>query len=183
MKNGLSYLLYFRAHLSNPAKGNSIKTVEIVKDWTDITTTLGGDDANPDAITCFYSYYLCNNGRDHCNKEKKNFIAAIQRNRFESICSHLSGFAHEKGQVAAVYNQKTDELLIKYYDPEHDSPKYVLSNAFRKSKKSKTLKKRSRKSTIPVYSEYVEMFNLCDRFNRNLHERTWPHKRGGLHKK
>ena len=169
--------------MSNPAKGNSIKTVEIVKDWTDITTTLGGDDANPDAITCFYSYYLCNNGRDHCNKEKKNFIAAIQRNRFESICSHLSGFAHEKGQVAAVYNQKTDELLIKHYDPEHYSPKYVLSNAFRKSKKSKTLKKRSRKSTIPVYSEYVEMFNLCDRFNRNLHERTWPHKSGGLHKK
>ena len=82
-----------------------------------------------------------------------------------------------------VYNQKAYELLIKYYDPEHDSPKYVLSNAFRKSKKSKTSKKRSRKSTIPVYSEYAEMFNLCDRFNRNLHERTWPHKRGGLHKK
>jgi hypothetical protein len=125
LDNGRSFLLYFRAHLSDPAKGVTIKTQEIVKDWTTITTTLGGDGANPDAITVFDSYYLCNAGREYCNTEKKKFIAAIQRNRFEPICSHLSGVAHEKGEVAAAYYEKTKELLIKQFDPEHDSPQYV----------------------------------------------------------
>ena len=36
--------------------------------------------------------------------------------------------------------------------------------------------------SIPVYSEYAIIFNLCDRFNRNLHERTWSHKSGGFHR-
>jgi hypothetical protein len=137
LPNGSSFLLYFRAHLSDPANGVSIKTQEIVKDWTTITTTLGGAGANPNAITVFDSYYLCNAGRTYCITEKKKFIGAIQRNRFEPICSHLSGMAHEKGEVAAAYNEKTNELLIKYFDPEHDSPKYVLSNAFIKTKKRK----------------------------------------------
>ena len=77
LKNGLSFLLYFRAHLSDPKRGVSIKTAEIVKEWTDITTTLGGEGANRDAITVFDSYYLCNSGRNHCNEESKPFIGAI----------------------------------------------------------------------------------------------------------
>jgi hypothetical protein len=179
LKNGLSYLLYFRAHLSDTGKGISIRTSEIVKEWTDITTSLGRTDSNTKAVTCFDSYYLCNNGRNYCNENKKPFVAAIQRNRFEAICDSLSGLAHEKGEFAGVYNDKTNELLIKYFDPNHDAPKYVLSNAFIKKKKQNSKKRKVRRSTIPVYSEYAEMFNLCDRFNRNLHERTWPHKTGG----
>ena len=183
LDNGRSFLLYFRAHISDPAKGITIKTREIVKDWTTVTTTLGGEGANPDAITVFDSYYLCNAGRDHCISNKKKFIGAIQRNRFEPICSHLSGMVHEKGEVAGVYNEKTNEVLIKHFDPDHDSPQYVLSNAFNKTKRPKTTKKKSRVHTIPVYSEYALTFNLCDHFNRNLHERTWPHKSGGTYKR
>ena len=179
LKNGLSYLLHFRAHISDPKNKVSIKTSEIVKQWTTITTTLGGSGANPNALTVFDSYYLCNYGRKHCIENKKMFIGAIQRSRFESICLPLSGLAHEKGQVAAAYNEKTNELLIKYFDPTHDHPKYVLSNAFIKRKKPQTSKKKKRTHTVPVYSEYALIFNLCDRFNRNLHERTWPYKSGG----
>jgi hypothetical protein len=182
LSNGLSYLLYLRAHLSDPARAISIKTSEIVKDWTSITTSLGGPGANPNAVTVFDSYYLDNTGRNHCIENKKKFIGAIQRSRFEPICQHLSGLCHEKGEWECAYNEKTNELLVKYFDPEHPAPKYVLSNAFIKRKKplnAKKSKKKSKSVTVPVYSEYNHLYNLCDRFNRNLHERTWPHKTGG----
>lgn len=35
------------------------------------------------------------------------------------------------------------------------------------------------KNVIPGYDAYKTMFEVCDRFNRNLHDRSWPHKRGG----
>ena len=70
LANGLSYLLYFRAHLSDPARAISIKTSEIVKDWTSITTSLGGPGANPNAVTVFDKYYLDNTDRNHCIDNK-----------------------------------------------------------------------------------------------------------------
>jgi len=44
LENGLSFLLYFRAHISDVARGVTIKSQEIVKDWATITTTLGGEE-------------------------------------------------------------------------------------------------------------------------------------------
>jgi hypothetical protein len=31
----------------------------------------------------------------------------------------------------------------------------------------------------PAYSHYKNMFEICDNFNRALHDRSWPHPRGG----
>ena len=183
LSNGLSFLLHFRAHLSDPHRHITIKTSEIVEKWTTIATTIGGENFNPDAITAFDSYYLDTSGRIFCNDKSKNFIAGIQKSRFSSICDHLSGLVHEKKEIAAAYNEKTNEVLVKYWDPEHPQPKFVLSNAFKLKKVTPKGKRRVREVTIPVYSEYAQMFNLCDRFNRNLHERTWPHKTGGKARK
>ena len=61
----------------------------------------------------------------------------------------MSSLAHEKGVLAGVYNEKTYELLIKYFDTEHDNPKYVLSNAFIKTKKPKTTKKSQERIQFP----------------------------------
>ena len=36
---------------------------------------------------------------------------------------------------------------------------------------------------IPVYDHYSCMYAACDRFNRNMHDRKWPHKTGGKNKK
>jgi len=35
------------------------------------------------------------------------------------------------------------------------------------------------KDFIPGYSHYKVLFEPCDRFNRLLHSRHWPYKRGG----
>ena len=38
---------------------------------------------------------------------------------------------------------------------------------------------RNNTGVIPGYSYYKWLFEVCDRFNRNLHDRSWPHTRGG----
>ena len=35
------------------------------------------------------------------------------------------------------------------------------------------------KDHIPCYFFYKFAFDACDRFNRNLHDKSWPHARGG----
>ena len=102
--------------------------------WTDITTSLDGVLANPYAVTCFYAYYLYSNGPTCCYENKKPFIGAVQSNRFESFCNCFSGLAYRNLELAGVYNDEMNELLIKYFDPNHDTPNYVLFNAFIKKK-------------------------------------------------
>ena len=50
---------------------------------------------------------------------------------------------------------------------------FKMSNAFKRSPGKLT------KGIVPVYDHYKSMFNACDRFNRMLHDRKWPHKNGG----
>ena len=38
---------------------------------------------------------------------------------------------------------------------------------------------RSRTFLIPAYDAYKEMFSVCDIFNRNLKDRSWPMRLGG----
>ena len=37
----------------------------------------------------------------------------------------------------------------------------------------------SRTFLIPAYDAYKEMFSVCDIFNRNLKDRSWPMRFGG----
>ena len=32
---------------------------------------------------------------------------------------------------------------------------------------------------VPVCSDYGEMFDPCDKFNKQVHGRVWPHRHGG----
>ena len=39
--------------------------------------------------------------------------------------------------------------------------------------------RKNSKYQVPGFDLFAEMFNVCDMFNRKLHDRTWPHKFGG----
>lgn len=43
--------------------------------------------------------------------------------------------------------------------------------------------RKKRIGILPVYDHYSCMYFACDRFNRSLHDRRWPHKTGGKNKK
>ena len=42
----------------------------------------------------------------------------------------------------------------------------------------RTLHKKKKLKSIPSYLVYGSSFNVCDRFNRALHHKKWPHKFG-----
>ena len=77
----------------------------------------------------------------------------------------------------AVFNETTNELLVKCKDPDQQTEtKYCLTNAFMRTSHRKNKKQLK---SIPGYSVYGTSFNVCDRFNRALHHKKWPHKFGG----
>jgi len=47
------FFIILQSAYIRPCEGVTIKTQEIVKDWTTVTMTLGGKGVNPDAIIVF----------------------------------------------------------------------------------------------------------------------------------
>jgi len=50
----------------------------------------------------------------------------------------------------------------------------IFTNAFTKVDRT-----RSQQHIIPGYDMYKLAFNACDKFNRKLHDKKWPHRYGG----
>jgi len=145
---------------------------EVVKKWLNIANG---------TIVVFDSYYLDTEGRKFATTEKKPFIAAVQPTRFPLITAHLKDLPLNKENWnecwVAAFNETSGELLVKCKDPDQQTEtKYCLTNAF---KRTQHRKNQTRLKSIPGYSVYGQSFNVCDRFNRALNHRKWPHKCGG----
>ena len=73
---------------------------------------------------------------------------------------------------------ESGETFVYHHDTQKGvGEKYNYSRGFLWDQ-TKT-KVDSSEYRIPCYDNYKTMFECCDRFNRNLHDRVWPHKRGG----
>lgn len=57
------------------------------------------------------------------------------------------------------------------------SKQYNYANGLIRSEGRELIEKH--KHRIPVYDHYKSMFESCDRFNRQLHDKTWPIKGAG----
>ena len=76
-----------------------------------------------------------------------------------------------------VFNESTNELLVKCKDPNQQTDtKYCRDNDFMRTSHRKNQKQLK---SIPGYSVYGTSLNVCDRFNRTLQHKKWPHKFGG----
>lgn len=79
------------------------------------------------------------------------------------------------GETASIWNGDTNELFIHHWDIlTNIGKKYVISNAFTRTPAGRRLE-----GVIPIYDYYKEYFNMCDHYNRNLHDRKYPHRCGG----
>ncbi len=78
------------------------------------------------------------------------------------------------GQWWGIYKATSNETAV--YHRSNDAnvgKKLVLSNAFKLTYSSRVT------HLIPVYDLHKLTFNTCDRFNRALHDSSFPHKKGG----
>lgn len=168
LSNGKPFLLYARTHASDKTVGKSIPTSEIVGEWADIVLRLG----TPQTMLVFDSYYLDNAGRNLLLEKDVKFVASVQAHRFERLTDLVKHKVEKPGQQAGVYKPETAELFVHVWDHNKDiGKKYVYSNAF-------TRYDEPEPNIRPAYDAYKHMFNVCDQFNRSLHDRKWPHRNG-----
>lgn len=176
---GRPYILYARMHRSDPSRGQSIKTREIVNDWADIVVRKDNPELrNPATILVMDSYYLTAAGRDDLLAKDVKFVAAVQAARFKTLHSQLDHKVERPGQWEGIFKSETNELFVLHHDKalkgSGNKRKLCLTNALTLEHRRPRLKE-----IIPGYTAYGQMFNVCDHFNKNLHNRMWPHKHGG----
>jgi len=103
-----------------------------------------------------------------------NFYAALQEQRFKSICSLVKAKVIKTGDSA--FARKQDEgkkdLVLCYHFSANSSirRRFTMTNAL-----VETNKKR-RPGHFPGMTEYETSFSGCDIFNRRLKDKNWPHK-------
>lgn len=174
LENGLPYMLYIRMHRSNPVLGHTIKTAEIIRDWSNIVMrTDDPDSRNPDTMLVFDSYYLTKAYRDELVEKQVKFIAAVQSTRFPELHGQVDKKVEKPGEWEGIYHSRTNQLFVLHDDKELSTRKMVLSHAFTRFRETQKFK-----NIIPAYTAYGKMFSVCDRFNFNLGDRKWPHRHG-----
>jgi hypothetical protein len=78
------------------------------------------------------------------------------------------------GDYASAFRAETNEILTFHWNSDHNvGKKHVLSTAF-----DREIGRRTAVAKIAVSDEYKVMFATCDRFNRALNDRMWPHRHG-----
>lgn len=168
--NGSSFLLWFRMHHSNSFYGINIPVSDVVKSWANIVQTTG----EPNTILTMDSYYLDSAGRSFLRESGVKYIAAITKERFGRLFEILSPKCEKPGDWGGIHNADTKETVVLNWSMDQKvGKKMVMSNAFKKQRRSNL------NNIVPVYDVYKITFSACDRFNRGLHDRRWPHKHGG----
>ena len=125
-------------------------------------------------ILTFDSYYLCLTGRAQLLEKKIPFVASVTKERFGRLVDKVKEKVGKPGQFAGIFRPESSETFMYMWDSDKAvGKKFALSNAFKRSPG------KLAKGSVPVYDHYKSMFNACDRYNRMLHDRKWPHKNGG----
>mmetsp|Transcript_44978 Transcript_44978/g.32890 ORF Transcript_44978/g.32890 Transcript_44978/m.32890 type:complete len:180 (-) Transcript_44978:3-542(-) len=119
-----------------------------------------------------------NEGRRFLNANNVKFIGSVMHSRFKTLMDDLiehGDMVEKPGQTAIIRNVDTHEIFVHHWDTlTAVGQKYVLSNAFQRFPVT-----RGSTGIVPAYDQYKGLFNACDKFNRNLHDRKFCHRCGG----
>ena len=170
LSNGMPFLVYLKTHKSDSLIGSCVAVSKIVEDWMKVIKKKGW----PDTFLVADSYYLDNTGRAILLKSGVNFICAIQKNRFQRLTEMAEHKVRKPGECSIFWNENSKETLVHVWDCNSDiGKKYLLCSCLEKTKK------KQKKHLVPGYDEYKVCLSLCDQFNRKLHDKVWPFRRGG----
>lgn len=173
--NNLPYLLDTFMHDSSTG---TVKVSTVVERWADVIKAVPNSDM---CYLAFDSYYTDSASRDLLQKKNIRYTASATAGRFNSLVRavHPAGKTADKlGEWRGLFNDSTKEVFIYHFDTQKGiGVKYNLSWGFERSTEKAHVKAHSKR--LPVYENYKSFFDVCDNFNRALHDRTYPHKRGG----
>ena len=106
-----------------------------------------------------------------------NYIASIHRGRFRLLVDSMSQKLVKSGIFAMAFNQDTNNSLTHCWSSnKRIGKKCVIGYGYEK------VKKRRNDYVIPMFDHYNIGFCVCDKYNRVLHGKTWPHRLIGDHR-
>lgn len=122
------------------------------------------------------SYYGTNEALQYLRRVQQPFIWAINAQRFGPIVSLLTDYVRQSGQMAFAvrdkdFGRQRPEVMSCFWSKDSKKGKrYTITNYL------KSVDHKRRKGYIPGFMEYEETFASCDKFNRRLHDKSWPCK-------
>lgn len=167
LQNNHSYLLLTKLHENREKQ----TVASVVSTWVEVVQRLG----YPGTLLTFDSYYMSNESRNILHASNVKYVGAFRSNIFADYTKVCLDYVKKKGQWVGFYNPTTHHSIIHYYhEDENLGRKYVMSNAC-------TLEKvRSAGNSVPLFDLYGATFNVCDKYNQQLHNHTWPLRKGGF---
>lgn len=113
---------------------------------------------------------------DYTEDLSKNFRSVV-----DSVGQHAAGdekLFDKCGEWKSLKNIETGEVFTYHWDTQKGvGKKYCISWGLERTDSKHFVKFHEHR--IPAYGYYKNMFEVCDNFNRGLHDRQWPLKRGG----
>jgi hypothetical protein len=158
----------------------------IVKKWVEAVWSVAAEEVaegvnpSPKTFLCFDSYYQSSATRNFLLEIGQKFSCSCSKDRvaLEVARIHSAGITDVMGESRSIFNPESKELFTYHYDTQKGvGKKYNLSFGLKRETSKRLVK--SHDGIIPGYSFYKTWFEACDNFNRKLHDRCWPHRRGG----
>ena len=193
-KFGNVFCLYIKLH--DNSTGEAITVDKIVGDWNSIIRRIGeslivGERVNDKTYLVHDSYYFAADSKKILFDSNTNFMSSCKQDRVKTeyatledlwkklpanITKELADLPVDK--YAAMYNPNTGDCFIVHHDRQKGvGIKINYSHGMIRSTRKADIDQL--KNHIPCYFFYKFAFDACDRFNRNLHDKSWPHARGG----
>lgn len=173
--HGASYLLHLKLWRCDSKLKVKMGVWQTAQDWARVAARHNARLKNPNTIVVFDSYYMTVATVNAFAKEGVMFMGSLKKSNFNDLTAMVTEKVAQAGDWAGVHCPQSGLTLVHKWD--HDAnigKKYVLSNAFVKTRKSRDLA-----FSVPVYDLYKLSFNACDKYNRLLKDRKWPHRTGG----
>ena len=122
------------------------------------------------------SYYGTVEALQYLRGLQQPFIWAVNPQRILPLVDLISDRVRESGQMAFAvreldFARQRPELLSCFWSKDSKKGKrYTITNYLKK------VDHKRRGGYIPGFMEYEETFAACDKFNRRLHDKSWPHR-------
>jgi hypothetical protein len=174
LHTGKPFLIYIRLQDSVVKLGHSVPILDVVKDWSNVIQKLGNN-----TILVADSYYASTTTVNYLNNMSPpvSFLLGCNSSRFSDLVEVVSTKVSRPFEWASLYRQDCQLMFtMNWYENEALSKKYCMSNIYEKRPRDRD---DHITTEIPNFDLYKEIFSGCDKFNRMLHQRTWPYSTGG----
>ena len=104
-------------------------------------------------------------------------IAALDTGRFNCFKKYMEKRVKNVGKTSYLHNNQSQETIVLHWSVNsHIGKTMTYSTCF------KVEKGKQPPNTIPIFDHYNAGFSRCDRFNQQMHGKTWPFKCGGFNR-